>query len=92
MVIPGAYVVALPDKPAHPDAAALMMNFLLSKEGQQVASDSMGLPAIRRDLPVSRTLEEGMPKAGDKVYWLDEEVVLTEPTFYPLAREIFRIQ
>ncbi len=91
LVIPGAFVVALPDKPAHPDAAALMINFLLSREGQQIASDSMGLPAMRRDLPLSRTLEEGMPKAGDKVYWLDEEMVLTEPTFYPLAREIFGI-
>lgn len=92
MVIPGAYVVALPDKPAHPNAAALMMNFLLSKEGQQIASDAMGLPAMRRDLTLTRKLEETMPKAGDKVYWLDEEVVLTEPTFYPLAREIFHIQ
>lgn len=91
LVIPGAFVVSLPDKPAHPDAAALMINFLLSKEGQQIGSDAMGLPAMRRDLPVTRTLEEGMPKPGDKVYWLDEEVVLTEPTFYPLGREIFGI-
>ncbi len=92
LVIPGAFVVSMPDKPAHPEAAALMINFLLSREGQQIASDSMGLPAMRQDVPVTQSLEEGMPRPGDKVYWLDEEMVLTEPTFYPLAREIFKIR
>lgn len=88
-MIPGAFVAALPDKPAHPNAAALMINFLLTREGQQIASDAMGLPAMRRDLPLTRSLEATMPKPGDKAYWLDEDMVLAEPSYYPLAREIF---
>ncbi|MBI4332585.1 MAG: extracellular solute-binding protein [Chloroflexi bacterium] len=88
LVLPGAFVAALPDRPAHPSATALMLNFLLTREGQQIASEAAGLPAMRQDLPASPALQEAMPKSGDKVYWLDEDFILTEPTFYPLAREI----
>lgn len=75
-------MAALPDKRTHPAAAVLMLNFLLSREGQQIASEAMGLPAMRTDLPLSRNLEESMLKPGDKVYWLDEDLILTEPAFY----------
>ena len=92
LVLPGALVAALPEKPAHPAAAALMLNFLLSKEGQQISSEAIGFPPMRRDVPLSRSLAEGAPKAGDKVYWLDEGMILSEPTFYPLVREIFGLK
>ncbi len=90
-MISGAFVAALPDKPAHPAAAALMLNFLLSREGQQIAGDSIGLPPMRRDLPLSPTLEKGLPKPGEKVYWMDEDVILSEKPYYPIARDIFNI-
>lgn len=92
MVLPGAFVTALPDRPAHPNAMALMINFLLSKEGQQIASEAAGLPAVRQDLQVTPALKESMPGPSDKVYWIDEEFITTEPTLYPLAREIFGLK
>ncbi len=92
LMIPAAFATSLLDKPAHPAAAALMLNFLLSKEGQQIASEAMGLPPMRHDLPLTRSLEESAPKLGDKVYWLDEDLILTELTYYPLVREIFKLK
>lgn len=90
-MLSGAFVAALPDKPAHPAAAALMLNFLLSKEGQQIASEAIGLPPVRRDIPLPLGLEDSVPKPEDKAYWMDEELLLKESSFYPLSREIFNI-
>ncbi len=91
-MLSGAFVAALPDKPAHPAAAAVMLNFLLSKEGQQIASESIGLPPVRHDVPLAPGLEDSVPKPGDKVYWMDEELLLKESSFYPLSREIFGLR
>ncbi len=91
-MLSGAFVAALPDRPAHPAAAAVLLNFLLSREGQQIASEAIGLPPVRRDIPISPALEDSVPKPGDKVYWMDEELLLREKTFYPLTKEIFGIQ
>ncbi len=92
LVLHGALVAAMPDKPAHPAAAALMFNFLLSKEGQQICSEAIGFLPMRRDVPLTHELEESAPKSGDKVYWLDEETVLTEPSYYPMVRDVFGLK
>ncbi len=89
-VTPGALVAALPDKPAHPNAAALMLNYLLSKEGQLIASESAGKPASRTDVSTKYALPGTVPQAGDT--WVDEDFILAEPTFYPLAKEIFNLR
>ncbi|MBI4333177.1 MAG: extracellular solute-binding protein [Chloroflexi bacterium] len=92
IVIPGGSAAALPDKPSHPRAAALMLNYLLSRDGQLAFSESRGEPARRLDVPTAHVLPGTMPQPGEKAFWLDEDFVLKEPTFYPLSREIFGIK
>ncbi len=89
IMVGGTFVAALPDNPAHPAAAALLLNWILSKEGQQLVSQAAGEPARRVDVPRSGLLPGVVPRPGDKVVWLDEELILKEPSFYPLSKEIF---
>lgn len=89
IVVGGTFVAALPDNPAHPNAAVLLLNWILSKEGQQLVSQAAGEPARRVDVPRSGLLPGVVPQPGDRVEWVDEEFILTEPTFYPLSKEIF---
>ncbi len=89
MILPGAFVAALPDKQAHPNGAILMINYLLSKEGQLIASEAAGLAPRRNDVDTKFVLPGVLPQPGDKFTWLDEDFILTEPTLYPLAKQIF---
>ncbi|MBI4334563.1 MAG: extracellular solute-binding protein [Chloroflexi bacterium] len=92
MVTPGPFTASLPDKPAHPNAAILMLNYLLTKEGQLAASEAAGLPAMRLDAPTTYVMPGAIIQPGEKVVWTQEDSILREPTLYPLAREIFNIR
>lgn len=66
--------LAIPKYPAHPNATVVFLNWLLSKEGQNVAVKSMGLPSARSDV-----LPEGVDpmfvlKAGQKFTFPSDEV------------------
>lgn len=92
IILPGSFVINLPDKPANPNAAILMINYLLSKEGQLMCSEAAGMPAMRNDVPTTYALAGTVAQPGDKVIRVDEDFILTEPKLYPLAREIFGIR
>lgn len=92
MVLTGSFAAAVPDQPAHPNAAALMFNHLLSRQGQLAVSESAGEPARRLDVPTTFALPGTIPPAGVNVFWLDEDFIVKEPSFYPVSREIFKIR
>lgn len=92
IIVGGTFVAALPDNAAHPSAAALLLNWILSKEGQQAVSQAAGEPARRVDVPRSGLLPGIVPQPGDRVAWADEEFILAERTFYPLSKEIFGLK
>ncbi|MBI4333407.1 MAG: extracellular solute-binding protein [Chloroflexi bacterium] len=92
MVLTGSFAAAIPDQPPHPNAMALMLNHLLSKQGQLALSEAAGEPARRLDVPSTFALPGTIPPAGVNVVWLDEDFILKEPTFYPLSREILKIR
>ena len=88
-MVGGTFVAALPDNAPHPNAAALLLNWILSKEGQQAVSLAAGEPARRVDVPRSADLRGVIPQPGDRVEWADEEFILAERSLYPLSKEIF---
>lgn len=90
LVMTGAFVVALPDKPAHPNAAALMLNYLLSKDGQLVVSEAAGGPARRLDVSTQYATPGTVPEPGD--FWLDEDFFMSVNKYYPIAKEIFGLR
>lgn len=56
--------VALINRPAHPNAAKLYVNWLLSKEGQSDYSKATGYPSRRLDVPRDRFDPAVLPKDG----------------------------
>ncbi len=92
MMLSGAFAAAVPDKLGHPNAATLMVNYLLSKQGQLDLSEAAGMPPGRMDVPSTFALPGTAPPPGGPVWQEDEENILKQPTFYPLSKEIFRIQ
>lgn len=83
--------VALINKAAHPNAARLFVNWLLSKEGVTVFSKNYGAQSARLDVSTEGLIPESMRKPGVK-YWLggDTEVFqLQEPDQTKVALEIF---
>jgi ABC-type Fe3+ transport system substrate-binding protein len=59
----------------HPHAASLLMDFLLSKEGQQVIRDADYFPADA-SIPAQKSLEGIIPaKANLALKFLSEEVL-----------------
>lgn len=89
---PGSYAGGMPDRPAHPNAAAVMLNYLLSKEGQTALMQSSGSLPSRLDVPLMDILPGREPKPGDKIFWIDEDFILSIPTYYPLSRDIFGLR
>lgn len=65
--------IALFDRPAHPNAARLFVNWFLSREGQTVNSQAEGFPSARRDVTTQSLVPETIPKPGKKYYIADTE-------------------
>ncbi|MBI4333944.1 MAG: ABC transporter substrate-binding protein [Chloroflexi bacterium] len=83
---PGVYSasasgVAMPVRPAHPNAAIVFLNWLLSREGQTLYSRTVGMPSYRLDVPVP----DSVPKVllsppGETPYASDTEESVLEKT------------
>jgi len=81
------------NKAAHPNAAKLYINWLLSKEGLTVFTKAYGAPSLRLDVPTDFLPPEKQRQAGVKYIWPENEEYLSkETTYYSMAREIFGIK
>jgi iron(III) transport system substrate-binding protein len=84
---PGA--VALLNKAAHPNAAKLYLNWLLSKEGQTVFAKAVGYASRRQDVPRPVEPWKYPPQQG---YWISyDEAAVTgiRIQLLPLLKEVF---
>lgn len=71
----GGYLVVSVKRP-HPNATAIILNWLLSAVGQGVFSNGYGASAIRLGVKTDGVSPLSLPIAGEKLYPQDEEVVL----------------
>lgn len=89
----GSGGLSLMNKAAHPNAAKLYINWLLSKEGLTTFTKAYGAPSLRLDVPTDFLPPEKMRQPDVKYIWPEnEEYLAKETTFYTMAREIFGIR
>ncbi len=75
-------------KLAHPNAATVFLNWLLTKEAQTLFAVNQGLPSIRLDAPTSNIDPILIPKQGEKYYWETEEFVMAQDKWARLSKQI----
>lgn len=84
---PGA--LSLLARPAHPNAAIVFANWVLTKEPQAIFVQGYGAPSARADVAPLGVDPMNVPRPGDKVYLQDEEFDLMNPEMIELAKKIF---
>ncbi|MDP2718763.1 MAG: extracellular solute-binding protein, partial [Dehalococcoidia bacterium] len=65
----------VPVKYAHPNAAAVFINWMLSKEGQTMFASTWGNPSLRKDVPTTGMDPLVIPDPNKKYYLQTEEEV-----------------
>ncbi len=80
--------IALADHPAHPNAAKLYLNWVLSKDGGALISKSMGDPSTRVDVPTDQTNAWVVPDPAWRVTNDEDALTYEEPLLTFLA-EVF---
>ncbi len=80
---------ALVEKPAHPDAARVVVNWLLTAEAGAILSKAWAAPAARRDVPTTGLNPMFIPLPGEKLQLTTEDLVLYTPKAQQIAGEIF---
>lgn len=87
-VTPAAGAIAIPTKPAHPNATALFVNWLLSKEGQDVFSQSFGNPSLRKDVSAEGVPPVMLPHPGEKLHLQSEDFINFQGKMLTITKEI----
>ncbi len=65
--------LALINKAAHPNAAAVFITWILSQEGQTAFTSGFGGPSRRKDVKVTGAFAALTPPTGEKLYIEDED-------------------
>lgn len=84
----GGGALSIPKRVAHPNATAVFVNWMLSKEGQTVYSKAFGTPSMRTDVPTESLLPAFLPKPGEKLIMESEEASMRNPEFQRIAHQI----
>jgi len=85
----GAGGLAVLDKPAHPNAAKLFVNWLLTREGQTIFASAFGYPSRRVDVPQDLFDPRLFPRPGEKVIEDSEVETMWRGNAIPIAKQIF---
>ena len=82
--------LALINRAAHPNAAKVFVNWILSKEGQTVLSQASGLSSIKTNVPTDHLAPARRLDRAKKYFIVDhEDYVLREKEYAAKAREVF---
>ncbi|MYZ40719.1 MULTISPECIES: extracellular solute-binding protein [unclassified Streptomyces] len=68
VVTGGSSLLALDNKAPHPEAAKLLVNWLVCKDGNTVWTKALQVPSNRADVPVPAELGATVPQAGSEYY------------------------
>ncbi len=82
-----AGALGVPSHMAHPNAAKVFINWLLTKEGQTIFSQSFGNPSSRADVPTKDFNPLIVPVAGEK-YHSELESMAERGKWLALAKKI----
>ncbi len=85
----GAGALGVPTAMPHPHAAAVFINWLLTKEGQTLFSvKGYGYPSLRHDVPTQGINPLFIAKPGEKLFFPTEEGKIQSGKMAELARKI----
>lgn len=87
-VTAGAGALGVADQLAHPNAAAVFVNWLLSKDGMTVLSKSFGNPTTRVDVPTAGIDPLFVPVKGKNYLGETEEVLSARVKWLDIAKKI----
>lgn len=73
--------LAMPVKPPHPGGAMVFLNWFMSREGQTLAVNTMGVPSSRIDVPAEGIHPMFIPLPGQRYYIQNEETTLARGPF-----------
>ncbi|MBI4330792.1 MAG: extracellular solute-binding protein [Chloroflexi bacterium] len=83
--------IAAPARSSHPNAQAVFVNWLLSKEGQTVFAKGYGYPSRRLDVPAEGIVDPTLIiKPGDKLFYDTEERIIQTSQLQELAKKIMQ--
>lgn len=84
----GSGGLAVPEKPAHPNAAKVFVNWILSKEGQNALVKAYGSPGVRKDSTREGIPPQMYPDPGEVVFFETEEFILFKDEASKMSTEI----
>ncbi len=84
-----AGVLAVPARPEHPNAAAVLINWLLTEEGQRNYAEAFGSAAARIGVKTAVRDPSAVPIPGEKLIGEDEDFYLQMTGARDIARDIF---
>lgn len=88
-VTAGGGVISIPIKPERSNAAIVMLNWLLTDDGQRNFATAFGSPAVRVGVKTAVRDPSARPGPGEKLIWEDETFVLKTVEAREVAKEIF---
>jgi iron(III) transport system substrate-binding protein len=88
-VSPANGEVSLFNRPPHPNAAKVYVNWLLSREGQTPYVRAMGYVSARVDVPTDHVQPWRVPRPGAIKTYTEEQMALKREKVTPLLHEVF---
>ncbi len=85
---PGNSCLAVPQNAAHPNAAVVFVNYLLSKEGADLTVKTAKVPSARRGASIEGLDTGIIPVPGEKSVLVDEDYMLGMPALMELTKPI----
>ena len=89
LAVPGPHAVLAVNRPPHPNARKLFVNWLLGRDGQIVIGRALGTNSARLDVPVFDP-ETAVPTDRPALNTQSEPFTATRQRASALARELFR--
>ncbi len=79
--------IGILQRQAHPHAAKILVNWLLSQEAESLIAPNMGSPSLRNDVSTGGINPIFLLQPGEKLYMDDEEHILFRDKMKPIAKQ-----
>ncbi len=90
VVHPGESCVVISNKPEHPNATILLLNWLMTTEGQTIFAKASGRPGLRRGTPTEGLDPFSIAQPGSKAYYINVDFInYTLTDGLVIAKDIF---